>query len=187
MSAHDFFEDKYTQSSRTRCTTIYRNNVSLLFPTERPTIIQEDVHYHHEHRPVVVKQPVYDNHVVCAPAVAGWDTNAAVKAVANAASHYGPVHVGTVHGRPVVTVSGPLSVHGHGYQHNHVHVESLPQPVAALSGPVAPIAVITGPSGSISTGGASASSIASAHSSAYANNDWAVKKYWYPSPSWRNC
>ncbi|XP_031780337.1 skin secretory protein xP2 [Nasonia vitripennis] len=155
---------------------------------ERPTIIREDVHYHHEHHPVVVKQPVYDNHVVCAPAVAGWDTNAAVKAVAHAASHYGPVHVGTAHGRPVVTVSGPLSVHGHGHEHNHVHVESLPRPVAALSGPVAPIAVITGPSGSISTGGSSASSIASAHSSAYAHsNDWAVKKYWYPSPTWRKC
>ena len=118
-----------------------------------------------------------------APLLAGWSASAATEAVARAGSRYGPVHVSSVQGRPVVTLSGPPVHHHVEYQnndiddHHHHHVGAV-----AINGPPAPIAVVRGPSGII-TAGASAS----AHASAHANSDWATRKYWYPSPTWRKC
>lgn len=104
---------------------------------------------------------------VVAPAVSGWHTHDAVDAVANVGSRYGPVHVSSVHGRPVVTISGPRTG------------------VAAVSGPVAPATYITGPSGSISTSAhasASASSVASSQ-----GNNYYYKKFFYPAPVAVDC
>lgn len=149
----------------------------------RPSV----VHYHQE--PHVIEEHIHDNHVACGPE--GVSASAAVDAIARAGSRYGPVHVSSVQGRPVVTLSGPRS-HGLAISGPSAPVALVAGPSGhrvVLSGPQVPVAYITGPSGSISAGSsASASASAHAHADAHSHADeWVERKFWYPSPSWRQC
>ncbi|KAJ8668861.1 hypothetical protein QAD02_000120 [Eretmocerus hayati] len=146
---------------------------------KRPIV--HHVHHEHEHE--------HSNNVVCdlQPALAGWDTSSAVNAVASAASRYGPVHVSSSWGRPVVTVSGPAHHHGHV---STAAVASVPhvRPITIDHRPI----VYTRPySNSISSSSSSSSASASASSysssSSGGNSIGYYNKYWYPTKILIDC
>lgn len=136
--------------------------------------LERPVYYQYNH-PVAVKE-IYDEqkHVVCAPALAGWSASAAARAVAQAASRYGPVHVSAVQGRPVVTISGPNCDDDNHIHREVVHQEYHSHGPSVIRGPSSPGSVIRGPSGEIIA--------TNAHSSAYAHEDVSVQRpaKWYP-------